>query len=74
MPMTEALWLPMEIAPRDRRIDLRAEKWSPALDDYRVEIFSGCKWCLGGSVRQPVPYWRRLPGGWTPTHWREVAP
>ncbi|GJE48833.1 hypothetical protein GOFOIKOB_1867 [Methylobacterium tardum] len=40
----------------------------------RVEVFAGCKWNPGGTVRHPAPYWRRLPTGWTATAWREVAP
>ncbi|MCJ2125113.1 hypothetical protein [Methylobacterium sp. J-077] len=69
----EPVWLPMEIAPRDRRIDIRAERWVADHDRMRVEVFAGCRWCKGGTVRHPAPYWRRLPTGWTATGWREVA-
>ena len=62
----------MEIAPLGRRVDLRAERWIAGHQRVRVEVFAGCKWCAGGTARQPVPYWRRLPPGWTPTHWREA--
>lgn len=63
-------WQPMESAPRDRRITLRAEKWVSWRDEARVEVFEGCKWCEGGTVRHPAPYWRRLPSGYTPIGWQ----
>jgi hypothetical protein len=72
--VTASSWLPMEIAPRDRRIDLQAERWIAGHDRLRVEVFERCKWNPGGTVRHPAPYWRRLPTGWTATGWREVAP
>ncbi|MGU3662141.1 hypothetical protein [Methylobacterium fujisawaense] len=70
--MTDTPWLPMEIAPFDRRVDLRAQRWVAGHERIRVEIFTGCKWCEGGSVRHPAPYWRRLPTGWAPIGWREA--
>lgn len=72
--MSESPWLPMEIAPRDRRITIRAERWVGSGERLRVETFERCKWNPGGTVRHPAPYWRRLPTGWTATGWREVAP
>ena len=73
MVMTESTWLPMEIAPRDRRIELRAERWIAGHDRLRVEVFVGCRWSPGGTARQPSPRWMRLPTGWTATGWREVV-
>ena len=67
-------WLPMEVAPRDRRINIRAERWVAGHDRLRIEVFERCKWCEGGTVRHPGPYWRALPTGWKPTHWREGVP
>ena len=72
--MTEFPWLPMEIAPRDRRVDLKAERWIAGHERLRVALFERCRWSEGGTVRHPGPYWRRLPSGWTATGWREVAP
>ncbi|GLS73975.1 hypothetical protein [Methylobacterium tardum] len=72
--MTGSAWQPMAAAPRDRRIDLQAERWMAGGERLRVEVFAGCKWNPGGTVRHPAPYWRRLPTGWTATAWREVAP
>lgn len=71
---TERPWLPMALAPQNRRIDLRAERWIVGHQRMRVEVFAGCLWSPGGSVRQPSPWWKRLPPGWTPTHWRETEP
>ena len=65
-------WLPMEIAPRDRRIDLRAERWVTGHDRMRTKTFRVCRWSPGGTGHSPAPYWRRLPPGWTPTGWRET--
>lgn len=70
--MTNTPWLSMAIAPRDRRVDLQAERWVAGHDRLRVEVFARCKWCEGGTARNPGRYWRALPRGWTPTHWREV--
>lgn len=67
-------WLPMEIAPRDRRIDLQAERWVAGHERLRVEVFAGCRWSPGGTARQPSPRWMRLPTGWTATGWREAEP
>lgn len=41
--MTDTPWLPMEIAPFDRRVDLRAQRWVAGHERIRVEIFTGCK-------------------------------
>ena len=71
--MMDAAWLPMSVVPLDRRVDLRAERWVAGHDLLRVEIFPRCKWNPGGTVRHPTPYWRALPTGWRPTHWREVT-
>ena len=71
---TERPWLSMDIAPRDRRINLRAERWIAGRECMRTEIFQQCLWSPGGTARQPSPWWKRLPPGWTPTHWREVDP
>ena len=68
-----AAWQPIETAPRDRRITIRAERWGTFYQTMRAETFTGCKWSEGGSVRNPVPYWRRLPPGWTATHWMEPS-
>lgn len=65
-------WLPMGIAPRDRRITIQAERWVSGHERMRVEAFAGCKRSEGGSVRHPAPYWRGVPPGWTPTGWREA--
>ncbi|MGU3479037.1 hypothetical protein [Methylobacterium sp. D48H] len=70
----ELLWLPISVAPRDRRIDLRAKRWVAGRERLRVYIFTQCKWCEGGTARNPAPCWRALPRGWTATHWREAAP
>ncbi|WP_162560888.1 hypothetical protein [Methylobacterium durans] len=70
--MTATSWQPIATAPRDRLIEIRAERWIASTERMRVETFAGCKWCEGGSVRHPAPYWRRLPRGWVPTHWREA--
>lgn len=66
-------WLPFTIAPRDRRIEVRAERWTAQGERLRIEVFPRCKWCAGGTCRNPGPYWRGLPKGWTPTGWREAA-
>ncbi len=50
-----SLWLPMEIAPRDRRITIQAERWVSGHERMRVEAFADCKWSEGGSVRHPAP-------------------
>lgn len=73
MSKAESIWHPMSTAPRDRRITLRAERWVTRPEGMRVETFPGCKWCAGGTVRHPAPYWRRLSRGWTPIGWREAA-
>ncbi|MDF2602424.1 MAG: hypothetical protein K0Q54_5247 [Methylobacterium brachiatum] len=70
--MSERAWHSMSTAPRDRRIDLQAERWVAGRECLRVEVFTRCKWCDGGTARNPGTYWRALPRGWTPTHWREV--
>jgi hypothetical protein len=61
----------MTVAPKDRRIQIRAERWVPGHDRMRCEIFLRCKWNPGGTARRPAPYWRNCPPGWTPTGWRE---
>lgn len=66
-------WLPMALAPRDRRIEIQAERWTHQGERRRVEAFARCKWCAGGTCRNPGSYWRGLPTGWTATHWREAA-
>ena len=67
-------WLPMSIAPRDRRVDLRAERWVVGHQRMRTEVFPRCLWSPGGTARQVSPRWKRLPVGWIPTHWREAEP
>ncbi len=67
------LWLPMALAPRDRRIEIQAERWTHQGERRRVETFARCKWCAGGTCRNPGRYWRGLPTGWTAMHWREVV-
>lgn len=66
-------WLPFTIAPTDRRIEIRAERWTAQGERLRVEVFPCCRWCAGGTCRHPGPYWRGLPAGWAPTGWREVV-
>lgn len=70
--MTDRTWLPMALAPRNRRIEIRAERWGQRAERMRVEVFARCKWCEGGTCRNLGPYWRGVPKGWTPTHWREA--
>ncbi|TXM65876.1 hypothetical protein FV226_24325 [Methylobacterium sp. WL12] len=62
-------WKPMATAPHDRPITIQAERWVAFYETMRVETFAGCRWSEGGSVRNPVPYWRRLPPGWSPIGW-----
>lgn len=70
--MLDPRWLPMALAPKDRRVSIRAERWVKRDEFMRVEVFTGCRWSAGGTVRHPAPYWQRVPSGWKPTHWCEA--
>lgn len=66
-------WQPIATAPRDRRVDLWAEKWSPGVENTRGGRFADCLWSNGGSIGRPAASWKRLPVGWRATHWMEPA-